>query len=326
MTGQPLATATDAIIPVILSGGSGTRLWPVSRESFPKQLWPLVSEPHHAAGDGAARRRAGLRAADRRLQPGAPVPDRRADARRRASRTRRSCSSRSGRNSAPAITAAALLVAEPDPDAVLWMMAADAAIQRKPMRCTRRSTRAVVGGAGRADRHLRHAAAPGRDGLRLYRGRAPSCRKRRACTRWRASSRSRMRRRRPSWPRRGRHLWNSGMFVFTAAHAAGGDGSVYAPEVLAAVQAGGRRAHAGPRLRPARPGGVRRLPEHQPRLRGRRAHDAGGRGAGRSRLVRRRQLGRAVGAAAEGRRRQRRGGRRAAGGLQRTASSAATAS
>jgi mannose-1-phosphate guanylyltransferase/mannose-6-phosphate isomerase len=32
------------IIPVILSGGSGTRLWPVSRESFPKQLWPLVSD------------------------------------------------------------------------------------------------------------------------------------------------------------------------------------------------------------------------------------------------------------------------------------------
>ena len=32
------------IVPVILSGGSGTRLWPVSRESFPKQLWPLVSD------------------------------------------------------------------------------------------------------------------------------------------------------------------------------------------------------------------------------------------------------------------------------------------
>ena len=31
------------IVPVILSGGSGTRLWPVSRESFPKQFWPLVS-------------------------------------------------------------------------------------------------------------------------------------------------------------------------------------------------------------------------------------------------------------------------------------------
>ncbi|HEY2131744.1 MAG TPA: sugar phosphate nucleotidyltransferase, partial [Acetobacteraceae bacterium] len=32
------------IIPVILSGGSGTRLWPVSRESFPKQFWPLISD------------------------------------------------------------------------------------------------------------------------------------------------------------------------------------------------------------------------------------------------------------------------------------------
>jgi len=29
-------------VPAILSGGSGTRLWPVSRKSFPKQLWPLV--------------------------------------------------------------------------------------------------------------------------------------------------------------------------------------------------------------------------------------------------------------------------------------------
>ena len=34
----------NPIVPVILSGGSGTRLWPVSRESFPKQLWPLVSD------------------------------------------------------------------------------------------------------------------------------------------------------------------------------------------------------------------------------------------------------------------------------------------
>ena len=32
------------VVPVILSGGTGTRLWPVSRESFPKQLWPLISD------------------------------------------------------------------------------------------------------------------------------------------------------------------------------------------------------------------------------------------------------------------------------------------
>jgi mannose-1-phosphate guanylyltransferase/mannose-6-phosphate isomerase len=30
------------IIPVVLSGGSGTRLWPLSREQFPKQLLPLT--------------------------------------------------------------------------------------------------------------------------------------------------------------------------------------------------------------------------------------------------------------------------------------------
>ena len=32
------------ILPVILSGGTGTRLWPLSRESYPKQFWPLASD------------------------------------------------------------------------------------------------------------------------------------------------------------------------------------------------------------------------------------------------------------------------------------------
>ena len=114
------------IVPVILSGGSGTRLWPVSRESFPKQLWPLISDRSliqetalRATGAGFAApivvcnhehrfliaeqlRLAGIEGARIVLEP-------------------------VGRNSAPAIAAAALLQAETDPDAVLWMMAADAA-------------------------------------------------------------------------------------------------------------------------------------------------------------------------------------------------------
>ena len=119
--------SSASVIPVILSGGSGTRLWPVSRESFPKQFWPLVSDrslieetARRAAGPGFAApivvcnhehrflaaeelRRAGIAGARIVLEP-------------------------VGRNSAPAIAAAALLAAEDDPDAVLWMMAADAAI------------------------------------------------------------------------------------------------------------------------------------------------------------------------------------------------------
>jgi mannose-1-phosphate guanylyltransferase/mannose-6-phosphate isomerase len=33
-----------SLIPVVLSGGAGTRLWPLSRELYPKQLLPLVGE------------------------------------------------------------------------------------------------------------------------------------------------------------------------------------------------------------------------------------------------------------------------------------------
>jgi mannose-1-phosphate guanylyltransferase/mannose-1-phosphate guanylyltransferase/mannose-6-phosphate isomerase len=32
------------IIPIILSGGVGTRLWPLSRDQYPKQFLPLINE------------------------------------------------------------------------------------------------------------------------------------------------------------------------------------------------------------------------------------------------------------------------------------------
>jgi mannose-1-phosphate guanylyltransferase/mannose-6-phosphate isomerase len=38
------AAVKRSLVPVILSGGSGTRLWPLSRELRPKQFLPLVSE------------------------------------------------------------------------------------------------------------------------------------------------------------------------------------------------------------------------------------------------------------------------------------------
>src|SRR3954471_3709096 len=100
------------IIPVILSGGSGTRLWPVSRESFPKQLWPLIS-------DHTLLQETALRGADpARFVPAIVVCNQEhrfliaEQLRAAAIPEPRILLEPVGRNSAPAIAAAAVLVAE----------------------------------------------------------------------------------------------------------------------------------------------------------------------------------------------------------------------
>jgi mannose-1-phosphate guanylyltransferase/mannose-1-phosphate guanylyltransferase/mannose-6-phosphate isomerase len=115
------------IVPVILSGGSGTRLWPVSRKSFPKQFWPLLSEQSLLAETA-------LRANSPGFTPPIVVANQEhrfvvAEQLRNAGiKDPQILLEPSGRNSAPAIAAAALLAAETNPDAVLWIMAADASI------------------------------------------------------------------------------------------------------------------------------------------------------------------------------------------------------
>ena len=39
-----MSAAIPTLVPVILCGGTGTRLWPLSREGYPKQFWPLAGE------------------------------------------------------------------------------------------------------------------------------------------------------------------------------------------------------------------------------------------------------------------------------------------
>jgi mannose-1-phosphate guanylyltransferase/mannose-6-phosphate isomerase len=225
------------VVPIILSGGSGTRLWPVSRESFPKQLWPLISARTmiqetalRAVGAGFAPpvvvcneehrfliaeqlREAGISGARILLEP---------------------C----GRNSAPAIAAAAVLVAETQPDAVLWMMAADACITRAE---ALQAALADAVAAARAGRFVTFGMKPNApetgygyielgDALEGFGGvhlvarfvEKPDAAKAAAML------------------ADGRHLWNSGMFVFTAATLLD-EMQEFAPDVMTAV----RRAMQG---------------------------------------------------------------------------------
>jgi mannose-1-phosphate guanylyltransferase/mannose-1-phosphate guanylyltransferase/mannose-6-phosphate isomerase len=116
------------IIPVLLSGGSGTRLWPLSRESYPKQFLPIVS-------DATMLQETAARVADeRRFAPALVI----CNAEHRfivAEQLRqvglplgRIVLEPVGRNTAPAIAVAALLAERDEPEAVLLVMPADHSI------------------------------------------------------------------------------------------------------------------------------------------------------------------------------------------------------
>lgn len=124
-------TTDHKIIPVILCGGSGTRLWPVSRKEYPKQFWPLVSERSMLVETA-------LRATGRDFAPLIIVAN---NAHRfmvagqlaeAGIETAKIVLEPVGRNSAPAVAVAALLAARENPQAILWVMAADSAIQDLP--------------------------------------------------------------------------------------------------------------------------------------------------------------------------------------------------
>ena len=119
-----MAMKNGLITPVILSGGAGSRLWPLSRKALPKQLLPLAGSATmiqdtaaRAQGDGFAPplvisnqeyrfliaeqlRSVGIAGARIILEP-------------------------AGRNTAPAAAVAALKVLEDDPDGLVLLMPSD---------------------------------------------------------------------------------------------------------------------------------------------------------------------------------------------------------
>lgn len=115
----------NTIQTVILSGGSGTRLWPLSREQFPKQLLPLTGQL--SLLQATAQRLDGFKAAplERRMIVVCNEEYRfqTAEQMRQIGRTTHTIILEpAGRNTAPALTLAAL-AAEADP--VLLVMPAD---------------------------------------------------------------------------------------------------------------------------------------------------------------------------------------------------------
>ncbi|WP_342077678.1 mannose-1-phosphate guanylyltransferase/mannose-6-phosphate isomerase [Yoonia sp. SS1-5] len=119
------------ITPVLLCGGSGTRLWPLSRKSYPKQFVPLVGD--HTLFQTTASRLAGSeyaaplvltnsdfrfivteQLAEMGIDPGAVLIE------------------PEGRNTAPAVLAAALWLEKTDPDALMLVSPSDHVIPDGP--------------------------------------------------------------------------------------------------------------------------------------------------------------------------------------------------
>jgi mannose-1-phosphate guanylyltransferase / mannose-6-phosphate isomerase len=111
------------IIPILLAGGAGTRLWPVSRDALPKQFLPLV-------GERSTYQETLLRVADPMFA--APIvitgPDFHFFARRQAEEVGVEATvviEPLRRDSGPAIAAATAVARGRDPEAVVLALAAD---------------------------------------------------------------------------------------------------------------------------------------------------------------------------------------------------------
>ena len=222
------------MIPVILCGGAGSRLWPMSRKLLPKQFLPLVTE-HTLLQDTALRLR-GLAGAS------APVVIANQEHRFLVGdqlgaigiKPRALLVEPVGRNTAPAIAAAALQIAREDPDAVLLVLPSDH----------------LIGDVAAFHRAARQAATLASDGYLVTFGIAPTepatgygyieagepIAKNKGAFRIRRFVEKPSLKKAKTFLAKGGFLWNSGLFAFTARRYLEELGR-FRPDVLAAAKA-----------------------------------------------------------------------------------------
>jgi mannose-1-phosphate guanylyltransferase/mannose-6-phosphate isomerase len=138
---------TPLIHPVILSGGAGSRLWPVSRHLKPKQF-------HSVASDKTMFAETIARIDDARFA--APMVLCNEDHRFLVAEEFRAANIQSGsiilepapRNTAPAIAAAALIISKSDPNTLMVALSSDHVISDVPAfhACVDRAAKAAVNG------------------------------------------------------------------------------------------------------------------------------------------------------------------------------------
>ena len=116
-----------SLIPVVLCGGSGTRLWPLSREQYPKQLLQLL-DGNDSLLQATVRRMEGLNSVE--LEPTMVICNEEyrfviAEQLRVMDKKASILLEPEGRNTAPALTLAALAAIQNGDDPILLVMPAD---------------------------------------------------------------------------------------------------------------------------------------------------------------------------------------------------------
>jgi mannose-1-phosphate guanylyltransferase len=134
------------IVPVIMCGGAGTRLWPVSRESMPKQFVSLV-------GPGSTFQQVLARISDPELFA-RPIVITNSEFRFVVAEQLRERGIAADivlepmrRDSGPAVAVSAVLAAQRDREALVLVLAADHVV-RKPDQFREACRRAAAAGAG----------------------------------------------------------------------------------------------------------------------------------------------------------------------------------